>query len=311
MDCRWIIGGVRWPVMEARWQTDRAGKPAQMKLTIPKEQPRSEIGEPVRMEDGGESRFEGYVFSVEEGPTHREILAYDQKRYLMYRDTILIQGKTADQIVTMLAGDMGLTLGRVASTGVSMDLAIVDKKLIDIIEQALVITEEKSGRRFVLCDQGGKLCLVEEGDLRSGILLREESALMDYRAGESIDGDTYNVVKLAQKNRKKGVRTVCVVEDGASAARWGRLQYYGRMDEKMSEGEIRAQAAAILAQKNRAMHSLTLRSLGDTRCFAGAEIDWELDEQRDAGIIVHAVHHWKGARYTMTLDVESYRWGET
>ena len=308
MDCQWTVGEVRWPVKEAWWQSDKAGKPAQMKIILPREKPRPVLGEPLRMEDATACRFAGYVFSIEEGPTHREVLAYDQKRYLMFRDTILVQNKTADQLLSMLARDMGLQLGQVASTGAPLDLAIIDKKLLDVMEQALAMTQEKNGRQYILWDDGGALCLSEAGTLQSSILLRQQSALTDYRTGENIDQDTYNVIKLAQNNRKKGVRTICVSKDENSAGHWGRLQYYARVDEKKGEGEVRAQAQTLLKQKNRPMRSLTLHALGDTRCRAGFAIDWELDGQRDTGIISRALHHWKGAQYTMTLDVQSQDW---
>lgn len=308
MDEVWTIGNQEWPIMEARWQSARAGKPAQMRLILPKKDPKPNVGDTLEMANRGDMRFAGFVFSVEEGPTHREVLAYDQRRYLMYRDTILIEGKTADEIITMLAKDMGLQLGTLAATAIPLDLAIEDKKLLDIIEQALALTEERGGKEYVLWDDKGKLSLSLASDLESGILLREDSALTDYRTAESIDEDSYNVIKLAKINKKKGIRSVCVVEDASTAAQWGRLQYYERIDEKLSEAEILAQANSLLAQKNRIRRTLTLHSLGDSRCQAGFGIDWELDGQQDGGAITNALHIWKGPRYTMTLDVEAFSW---
>lgn len=299
----WSLGGVIWPVIEAWWESYDGGRPARMRLRTPKLPNVVDLGEELRLEDEYGCHFLGYVFSVEDRGKDREIVAYDQMRYLMFKDTYLLEGKTADEILALLAKDMGLRLGQLDGTGVAMDLALVDKKLMDIVEQALAITREQSGREYVLWDDGGALRLTAAGALDSGILLSEDSALLDYARGESIDEDSYNRVKIAKKDKKKGERSVVVAEDGVSGGQWGVLQYYQRVDEKLSEGEMRAQARAILAAKNRSSHTLTLHSAGDARCRAGFGIAWTLDGETAEGRITWARHHWKGAEYTMALDV--------
>ncbi len=305
MNLQLQIGEAIWPAIEIRWITHRVGKPASLRAELPKLDAVPTMGQPVSLTNDEKTLFRGFLFEATHTPERRAIVAYDQLRYLMFKDSYLFEQKTADQIVALIAKDMGLSLGELAPTRQPVDLAIEDKKLIDIIDQALQMTFEQTGVRYTLWDEDGKLTLTERGSLDSHLLVGPDSLLTGYLQAESIDRDTYNRIKLAQKDRKKGLRTVVVDADGESAADWGTLQYYDRVDEKLTHAQVLAQARQILNEKNRSTHSLHISAVGHPALRAGVNLAAQLDGVPAAYVIERAVHTWQGPRYEMALDLET------
>lgn len=303
MDLQLTIGDAVWPAIDIRWNTHRVGKPAELCADLPKVDAAPAMGEAISLACDGSILFRGYVFEASHTAERRRIVAYDQLRYLMFKDSYIFEQQTADAIIALIANDMGLACGSLAPTGFPLDFVIEDKKLIDIIDQALQMTFDQTGVRYTLYDDAGKLTLVERGSLDSGLLVGPDSLLTGYTQAVSIDRDTFNRIKLAQKDRKKGLRTIVVESDSASANTWGTLQYYDRVDEKLTTAQIQSQARQILAEKNRPTHSLTITAVGHTALRAGVNLAAQLDGEPDMFVIERACHVWSGPRYDMTLDL--------
>ena len=266
-------------------------------------------GDLVRFEVNGETVFYGYVFSIDRGSSEAfSATAYDQMRYLMYSDTYVFTGKTATEIIKQIAGEHGVALGTIAETGYAIPTLSQDnQKLLDIMTEALSETTYNTGRTYVLYDDCGKLTLTDIEDMRLDIVLGDYSMLTGYEYSESIDGETYDVIKLAQDNGDSGSRVVYVYKDSANIAKWGALQYYESVDSEYNTAMINQRGEALLALRNKLEKTFKLEARGDVSCRAGKAVYVEVAALGAAQfyVIESADHSFEGNDYSMSLELRA------
>lgn len=251
------------------WSLERKGVPGKLTFKVMYD-PASpfEEGDPVRFGMDGNNLFYGYIFSKKRSKDNIfDVTAYDQLRYLKNKDCYIYQSKTASDVVKMLADDFGLKTGELENTGfVIPTRAEKDKTLFDIIQTALDITMQNTGKLFVLYDDFGKLTLKDTANMKLNLLI-DETAAENYDYTTSIDGETYNQIKLTYDNTETGIRDVYLTRDSANINQWGLLQYHESIDEKVNG---QAKAEALLKLYNRKTRSLSIKNaFGDTRIRAG------------------------------------------
>ena len=134
-------------------------------------------------------------------------VAYDQLRYLKNRDTLSYQGLTASALLRRLAAEHRLACGQVEETGYRIPQGTEeDTPCLDMLHNALEETRRATGRRYVLYDSFGLLCLRQEGALAQPLLLDGEAA-EEFLYESSLEG-AYNQVKLLYEDGRKGCRQV-------------------------------------------------------------------------------------------------------
>src|SRR5690606_23360410 len=122
---------------------------------------------------------------------------------------------------------VGLILGDLADTGHKIPRFLQDGQArLDIICKALDETLVADEGLFVFYDDAGNLVLRDVEDMAVDLILGDGSLVYGYSSKREIDSDTYNRVKLVKDNKKSGKREAYVVQDSATIARWGRLQYF-------------------------------------------------------------------------------------
>lgn len=293
------------PCGEVRWETKIAGAGTLTALLPAETAP--EPGLSLRLQQDGETIFDGFVFTSERQRDRCLVTACDRLRYLLYRDTKVFSGKTAGEIVREICGERGLPLGRVRDTGPRLPSLIADNRpLLDIIRTALEQTRILSGERLCFYDSGGVLQLLPESELGLSQPLTGSTLISAYAFQEDIGSDTFNRIQLVRKNRRTGRREVFVREDRASMARWGVLQYCAQVTQNTTDGEIAAMMDSLLKQKNRPVRGMTLQCAGDFRFRAGVTAPVSLGEGQFSGRcrVLEAVHRLEGGGHTMKLKLE-------
>ena len=164
--------GAFMPAVEsAEWQTDISGSAGKLTCSILCDGA-FEIfeGAPLRLKAEGKNVFFGYVFGKTAGADGRmRLVCYDQIRYLLNKDTYVYEGKTASQLITLIAEDLSLKIGDVEDSKYVIPYRVEENStLLDMIENALELTYHNSGKRFVLYDGFGKLCLKEMTSMYGG-----------------------------------------------------------------------------------------------------------------------------------------------
>ncbi len=218
------------------WTTERKGVPGKLTFDVLKTKNLDFTeGDKVSFSSDGEKVFKGYVFEKRRGKDGViAVTAYDQLRYLKNRDTLNYQNKTATEVIKMIADDYKLKYGALADTGFVIPSRIEENQtLFDIIQTALDLTLQNTGKLYVFYDDYGELTLYDIKDMRVNVIYDELTA-QDYDYISSIDGDTYNRIKLVYKDSDAGTTTVYTSTAPVEVKQWGILQYCDELEDNVN-----------------------------------------------------------------------------
>lgn len=289
------------------WSLERQGVPG--KLTFSFLQEGASVfteGDRVCLHCNGVGIFYGFIFERKTGKDRVvSVTAYDQLRYLKNKDTYQYENKTATEVIRMIAADFNLSVGELADTGfVIGSRSEPDKTLFDIILNALTLTINATKQMYVLYDSYGKLTLRNIGDMKLDLLIGDRTA-EDFDYSTSIDGETYNQVKVSIDNDKTGKREVYIAKHSENINAWGVLQYYHK-GEKGDDGQ--SLADTMLAKYNHKTKKLSIKNaLGDTRVRPGClmPVVMDLGDMKLSNylLVEKAAHSFEGELHTMDLTL--------
>lgn len=284
------------PVIDGKieYKTVRKGTPGQLDFSVLLDDILIfEEGDAVSLKVNDSNIFFGFIFKKSSAKDKLvSVTAYDQLRYLKYKDTYPIRNKRADEIVRMIAEDFGLKTGTLENTGYTIPSKIEDNKtLFDIIQNALDDTLMNRGKIYCLYDDYGKITLRNIENMMVGFLIDQETT-EDYDYSTSIDGETYNRIKLSRENDRTGKREIYIEQHGENINKWGTLQYYDTLKE--NENGV-AKAQALLKLYNQKEQKLSLSGvLGDSRIHAGVSVYAKFnlrDRKVDSFMVVEECKH--------------------
>lgn len=302
-------------ITEVTWKTKRKGKPSSLEFEFLKS-PDVAIsnGDVVSFKVDGNGVFYGYV--VDNGGSKEPVIkvtAYDQIRYLLFNDTYVFKNKKASQIIEQIAKDIGLRLGEIEDTSYVIPILLEDdKKLLDIMYSSLEKTLMSMGKTYTLYDDYGYLNLRNINNMRQEVVISDDNNLGDYDWKNSIDTDTYNRIKIVRDNKDTKGRDVYIVQDSNSIAKWGRLQYFHKVDEKMNKAQIQEMVNSTLKLKNRESKTLKLKDVvsadlaADLKLRAGSGVYVEIKEKNISQyyLIEEAAHKFEKGNLIMDFDLK-------
>lgn len=296
-----VLGGVQW-------ETAQKGEPGKLTFTVVKDDVVSfNEGAKVTFSVDDKEIFVGYVFTKTRNKDHHiQVVAYDQLRYFKNQDVVVYKNKTASEVVAMLAADYQLTVGALDDTKHKIKQRVEDgQTLFDIVENALKITQDSTNKVFVLYDDAGKITLKDIQSMKLQTVIDDETA-EDFDYTSSIDGETYNYIKLVRESSKDGKRLISVdVKDDKNIAQWGRLQYFEKISDNIN---LKAHAEKLLKQYNHKTRTLRIQgALGDPSVRAGCMLPVMLN----LGDIIHnsylicqrVVHTWEQGHHSMDVEM--------
>lgn len=289
------------------WETFRKGQPGKCSFTLLADRKlKIEEGNAVRLDVSGRAIFFGFIF--ERGWSRDgeiKVTAYDQLRYLKNKDSYNYAEKTAGEVVRMIAGDFNLQTGTLEDTGYRIPSRNEpDSSLFDIILNAVDLTMIATGRMYVLYDDVGKLTLKNVEGMKLDLMI-DEKAAQDYDYKVSIDGNTYNQIKLYRDNDETKKRDVFMAKHTGNINKWGILQLSESLDKGVDGQTI---AETYLGLYNRPEKRLLIKgAFGDIRVRAGCLVPVFLDikdMQLKNYLLVETVTHTIGeGMHTMDLTL--------
>lgn len=257
---------------EIKWDTERKGQPGKLSFNVvPDGIINFQEGNPVSFKYDGVKVFYGFVFKKERDKDGIiKVTSYDQIRYLKNKDTYVYKNKTAAELLKMIAADFNLKTGTVADTVYKIASRVEDNKtLIDIIQTALEMTLQNKNKLYVLYDDFGNLTIKDIEEMKLDIIIDNETA-ENFKYTSSIDGQTFNKIKLSYSNEKSGKREIYIAQDSTNINKWGVLQYFQNIDEKVNG---KAKSDALLKLYNAKQRSLSINNaFGDPRVRAGSSV---------------------------------------
>jgi hypothetical protein len=267
------------PVIEEgiTWETERKGQPGKLTFSIVKDSIINfQEGNAVSFKVDGVKVFYGFVFKKERDKGNLiKVIAYDQLRYFKNKDTYVYANKTAGELIQMIAADFNLNTGTLEDTGFKIASRVEDNKsLFDIVQNALDLTLQSKNKMYVLFDDFGKLTLKNVESMKLNLMIDDETG-ENFKYASSIDGETYNKIKLSYENEKTGKREIYISQDSSNINKWGVLQYFETIDDKVNG---KAKSDALLKLYNKKTRNLTIsNAFGDVRVRAGCSIPTKLN----------------------------------
>jgi hypothetical protein len=264
-------------------------------------------GSAVRFKYNNANIFYGYIFSSEREQNNAvSVVAYDQLRYLKAKDTFVVKDLRVDELIRKIANYFRLRVGKLDNTGYKLPTSIKDNQtFLDMIYDSISTTLIGTGRKYAFYDDFGSLSLTDIMNLRLPLIIGDESLAYGYKYGQSIDENTYNLIKISKDNETTGKRDVYIAQDSSAFNKWGVLQYFETADKNANPEQIKAKVNALLKLMNSETKTLSIEALGDTRVRAGSGI---LVSISDLGInqyvIVNSCKHiFKNNIHTMSLEL--------
>lgn len=310
------------PVVEdsVKWQLQRRDYPGTLTFTIiPDDTLKFEEGDAVQFRWNNKKIFFGFLFKKkisEDGKM--DCTCYDQLRYFKNKDTYVYKMKRLDEVIRMIADDFGLKAGKLDNTQYKIPSRIEDNKtLFDIVGNAIDETLMAKRKLYVLYDDFGALRLRNVTDMVLDLLIDSETG-QEYSYESSIDGETYNKVKLSYSNDQIKARELYIAKDADTIAKWGVLQYYETIQSNNQSETGQSSGSAATSLKNKADSLLELydakeRTLsvsgcfGDTRVRAGSSVVVQLKidgKQVTQFMMVEKVTHtFKDLTHTMDVTL--------
>ena len=297
------------PVIEEgiTWEIGRKGAPGKLNFSVVKDGIINfQEGNAVRLKLGDYKVFYGFVFTKGRNKGNTiSVTAYDQLRYFKNKDTYVYENKTASEFLKMLASDFQLNIGAIEDTGFKIESRVEDNKtLFDMVQNALDLTLTNKKQMYVLYDDFGKLTLKNIASMQLDLIIDEETS-EDFNYTSSIDGETYNKIKLSFENKKTGKREIYIAKDSSNINNWGILQYFENIQEE-TNGKLKADS--LLALYNKKTRNLTVsNALGDIRVRGGCRLIVKLnlgDVAVQNYMLVEKVRHtFKNNEHLMDLTL--------
>ena len=193
------------------WTTERTGTAGKLTFTVVKDNIIDfQEGNPVTLKVDGKEVFYGYVFEKKrtKEPTI-SVTAYDQLRYLKNKDYFIMESHTASDLIRHIAEDFRLNCGEIEDTGYVRTTKNCEGTLFDIFQEALDDTLMNRKEIYVLYDNFGKLTLKNIKSMKiDDMQVITDSRLENIDYSTSIDGETYNRVRLVSEDKDSGTAKI-------------------------------------------------------------------------------------------------------
>jgi hypothetical protein len=301
-------GKVYIPLVEdgIKWTTSREGTPGSLEFTVVKDNIINfQEGNRVELTVDNTPVFCGFVFKKSRTKESTiSVKAYDQLRYFKNKDTMIYEDKTATQVLQMIANDYSLFTGDLADTKYVMSAVEDNSTLFDIMKNILDATLINTKEMYVLYDDFGKLTIKNVGDMKVNLKI-DDSMAEDFDYETSIDGETYNKVKLLYEDSDSGKMEVFTAKSDYTIKKWGVLQYFDKIDN--TENALMT-AQQILSIYNNKSRSLSINGIfGDLRVRAGSQVPVFLNlgdiVANTYFIVEKCTHTFKQNQHTMDIEL--------
>lgn len=264
-----------------------------------------EEGNTVLFKWKGKEVFRGTVFSKNKTKSGLlSLVAYDMLQYLLLnKDVYVFSKKRADQIIVRFCKDFLIPYGSIANTKVILNEIFQNETtLYDMALRSLVNTEKQGGIRYQLISDKGALTLKEWKPSAEQWVIETGVNLIDYNLSTSIE-ETATQVKLVSGDDDKPITVT--VKDAAGQKKFGVLQHFEKVTDKLNKGKLTKRANSILKENKGIQKEFEVDALGIPEIVSGKPV---YVIENDIGVkgtyyVDTDTHHFKGEHHEMQLKL--------
>lgn len=269
-------------------------------------------GSPVQFKVNYQEVFFGYIFKYTlNEKLQMECTAYDQIRYLKYKDTYNFEEMSCEAIFKKICSEKELRYKIEHSCSYILPQRLHDNKtLADMLQYSFDKTLIDTGQWMFIRDDFGTIKLLDVGKEQTDLVIGYGSLLKSFSFESSIDGETYNQIKLTQENKETAKRDIYTVKDSETIKKWGILQYHEKADEGLNEAQIELLANQYLERYNKPERTLKLPCIGDLRVRAGKGVYLLINsldsviKNNTYAIVTSVNHRFDNCMHVMDVEVK-------
>lgn len=270
-------------------------------------------GAPVTFKYRTYKLFYGYIVSREINQDGMiSVTAYDQLFYFKNKDTYVLNGQTADQILGRICSAMNIQYTIKDKSWYVVPQKVMDNKsFFEMVQYGVDQTLINTSNWYTVYDDYGTITFNSFANMATDYYLGDEASLSGFSFKSSIESDTYNQVKLVKENKETMKREIYIVKDSNTIKEWGLLQYFETVDEKANFAQISNRADMLLKVKNRKTRSLKVTSVdGKPDLRAGSGVVVSLSKLAKDGfekpqyfMVSSCKHKFSNGDHTMDLEL--------
>ena len=256
-------------------------------------------GDYVTFKYGKKERFYGRVYSIEKTSEVGTVTIHciDNLQYLL-RNTAnkVFKNTTAEAITKKLCSEFGVSVGSIASTGITIKKLIrKEDTIIDMIMKAYTKAYPRNKKKYMPLMKDRKFNVIEKGKMIANFLLSESTNITGSSYSMSTEEIIDKVVAYDDKGKKVGEYT-----NAKNQKRYGTFQAVYNKEEGVS---VSTGAKALLAGPSQ---SLSIEAIGNISCISGYGVKVKDSATGQSGKywIKTDTHHFENGVHTMSLELE-------
>ena len=248
-------------------------------------------------DDNGEELFRGRVFYnerlSEQGTI--QITCYDDAiRLSKSKGTYNFKNKTAEAITKTVCNDLGISIGKLASTGIPQKMLCSNMGMYEIIKSAYEGASKQNKKKYHITMKQGKLNVEEMGKEVLDYILKADSNILDSAYSENAEGVVNKVKIYDEEDQYLGV-----VQNDELINLVGIFQeVYIKEEDKQAKTVASSMLQGITKEA-------TVTVKGNTSCLSGKAIRVEDSLTKIVGsfYIESDEHEWSNGQYIATLNL--------
>jgi len=247
--------------------------------------------------DNGEELFRGIVFYNERFGEQGtiQVTCYDDAiRLSRSKGTYNFKNKTAETIARIICNDLGISVGKLASTGIAQKMICSNMNMYEIIKEAYASAGNQNGKKYSISMKQGKLYVDQVGNEAVEYTLRSDTNIIESSYSENAEG-VVNKVKIYDENDQY----LGVVQNDELISLLGAFQdVYIKEDDKQAKAVAQSMLQGIEQEI-----SVTIR--GNTSCISGKMVKLEDSSSYhvDSFYIESDEHIWGDSQYRNIVNI--------
>lgn len=251
----------------------------------------------------GKEIFRGLLMTTTISSSRKLTLkAWDNAVYLCNsKDSFSYKKKRADQIFSDCCSRAGLTVGSVANTGTELsEIVKTSTTYWDVIQEALSETYRKTGKRYYVSSEKGKISLMRRKEQKTMPVLNLKTNTEAYEETRSIYDTRTRIVLMNAKNKTKKSYTNRELEN-----KIGKFQEVQKVDNDATATELKQKIDTFKTEKSIISQSLTWTGTGDISVRAGGCVYLNISTLglKRVMYVDEDTHTFQGGKHQMKLKL--------